>query len=200
MSQNSCGPWWKKPICAGAFVFITGMLTVGVLNFAMEGTSSTEFCVSCHSMKGNFEEYKKTVHYENRSGVRAECQDCHVPKDFGPKLVAKVIAVRDVWSEMVGNIDTQEKFDAHRWTMAQRVWSKMEASDSRECRSCHDYDSMNSVKQDPLAARKHASAQERGKTCIECHQGLAHTMPEEPVEEVPTEAAQGEETGQDKSS
>ena len=115
--------------------FAAGIAFSVVFNIGLSSTNEMEFCTSCHSMKINLEEYKKTVHYKSASGVRATCSDCHVPKEFGPKMVAKILASKDVLHEILGTIDTPEKFEAHRWNMANRVWAKMQASDSRECRS-----------------------------------------------------------------
>jgi cytochrome c-type protein NapC len=134
-------------------------------------------------MKWNLEEYKETVHYRSASGVRAICSDCHVPKPLIPKLIAKVMAAKDVFHEIIGTINTKEKFEKHRWEMAQRVWAKMKATDSRECRSCHDFTSMDLSEQDRLARKKHGKAVEKGKTCIDCHKGIAHEDPEEPEED-----------------
>ena len=40
-------------------------------------------------MKENvFKEYQNTIHYTNRTGVRATFPDCHVPKEWGPKTVS----------------------------------------------------------------------------------------------------------------
>jgi len=33
--------------------------------------------------------------------------------------------------------------------------------------------------QDRVARKKHARAREEGKTCIDCHKGVAHELPEE---------------------
>lgn len=87
-------------------------------------TNELEFCTSCHSMQVNLKEYQETVHYKSASGVRAVCSDCHVPKSFGPKMVAKVLAYKDVLHEILGTLDTQEKYEAHRWEMASEVWEK----------------------------------------------------------------------------
>lgn len=143
-------------------------------------TNTTEFCTSCHSMQWVQEEWMESYHYKNASGVRAGCSDCHVPHSLGPKLYAKVMAAKDVWGEIMGTIDTEEKFEAHRWKMANRVWAKMEATDSRECRSCHAFDAMDLTEQEKTSRKKHNRAQEQGKTCIECHKGVAHEEPSEP--------------------
>ena len=167
-------------------VVLAALVVYGIAFYPLlEATNSTEFCVSCHSMQATvYKEYKTSLHYSNPSGVRAGCPDCHVPKPLGPKLVAKVRAAKDVWHEMLGTIDTPEKFEAHRWRMASAVWAMLERTDSATCRSCHSWDSMDLEEQDRIGRRKHRSAKEEGKTCIECHKGLVHKLPKAPGPEV----------------
>jgi nitrate/TMAO reductase-like tetraheme cytochrome c subunit len=126
-----------------------------------------------------FEDYKQTVHYKNASGVRVVCSDCHVPRDWGRKLVRKIKASGEVYHKLMGTIATQEKFDDKKLELAERVWASMEASDSRECRNCHSYEAMQFSDQDDRAAEKMEHAQEKGETCIECHKGIAHRLPDD---------------------
>lgn len=159
---------------------LVGILGWSGFHTVLEATNTTEFCISCHEMNDTvYQEYKQTVHYANRTGVRAGCPDCHVSKALGLKLIAKVKASHDVWSTLTGSINTKEKFEAKRMAMAQSQWNQMKASDSRECRDCHHVDGMSLQKQRPAAQRKHASAQQEGKTCIDCHKGIAHLLPRE---------------------
>jgi len=171
-------------------IFTAGVIFTGLFNMGLAYTNQMEFCTSCHSMKVNLEEYKETIHYKSASGVRAVCADCHVPKAFGPKMVAKVLAYKDVMHEILGTLDTKEKYEAHRWDMANRVWAKMKATDSRECRSCHKWDAMDLAEQDRSARKRHGRARDEGKTCIDCHKGIAHEEPDEPEEPDSGEAAQ----------
>ena len=134
-------------------------------------------------MKTNLEEYKETVHYKNASGVQATCSDCHVPKQFLPKMFAKIMAAKDVYHEILGTIDTPEKYEARRWEMANRVWAKMKATNSRECRNCHQFENMDLTEQSRSARSRHGNAPDAGKTCIDCHKGIAHEEPDEPDEE-----------------
>ena len=169
----------KLAIIAAAGFFVG---VVGVFAFAstVSYTNTTEFCVSCHSQQVPYQEYQQSPHYENASGVRAGCADCHVPAATGPKLLAKLMAVKDVYHEILGTIDTPEKYEQRRWLMANRVWRKMEATDSRECRDCHVDHAMDLTQQDSTAKKKHRRARESGKTCIDCHKGVAHEEPREP--------------------
>lgn len=159
------------------------LVVIGGFTTVVESTNTLEFCVSCHDMTYNYEEYKKTVHYSNPSGVRAVCSDCHVPKrGWYDEMRRKFIAGKDVISEVFGVIDTREKFDRHRLVMAKREWERMRESDSIGCRNCHSWESMSLKDQDSLAAKKHArviSGDLKGKTCIDCHKGIAHQLPKE---------------------
>lgn len=177
---KSKGPSRLVLLILGLVVFAAGIAFAGVFSTGLHYTNEMEFCTSCHSMKVNQEEYMESVHYKNTSGVQATCSDCHVPKQFVPKMIAKVRAAKDVYHEIIGTIDTREKFEEHRWEMASRVWARMEASDSRECRNCHDFDDMDLSEQSRSARSKHARAVDKGQTCIDCHKGIAHEEPDEP--------------------
>lgn len=170
----------KKATCIGLIIFFIGAASYGGLNTFFHYTNRMEFCISCHSMKINYEEYKDTLHYKNAVGVQATCADCHVPKDFFPKLYAKLMAAKDVYHELMGTVDSKEKYEQRRWHMANLVWDKMRANDSRECRGCHDYENMDLSEQSRMARKKHTRAPLEGKTCIDCHAGIAHTEPMEP--------------------
>ena len=158
--------------------FFSGIFFWGGFNTAMEATNTMSFCISCHEMEDNvYQEYKETIHYTNRTGVRAVCSDCHVPKDWTHKMIRKVQASREVWGKITGTIDTKEKFEAKRLVLAEREWARMKASDSRECRNCHSFDSMDPEKQKLRGAKMHKIAQAENQTCIDCHKGIAHHKP-----------------------
>jgi cytochrome c-type protein NapC len=160
--------------------FVGGILFWGGFNTAMEATNTLEFCIGCHEMRDNvYQEYKQTVHYQNRTGVRAVCSDCHVPKDWTHKLIRKVKASGEVYGKIMGDIDTKEKFEAKRMELATNEWNQMKASGSRECFNCHHWDAMAAAKQKPRAQTNHVKAQAEGKTCIDCHKGIAHLLPKE---------------------
>lgn len=160
---------------------VAGVIFWGGFNTFMEYTNTLSFCVSCHEMNQLvYQEYKKTVHYTNRTGVRVICSDCHVPKDWTAKLVRKIQATNELYHKVVGTIDTPEKFEAKRKVMAERVWASMIKSDSRECRNCHSYEAMDFHKQSARGREKMQESMKKGETCIECHKGIAHKLPPMP--------------------
>lgn len=164
--------------------FFAGIIFWGGFHTAMDATNTIEFCTGCHEMHDNvYQEYQGTIHEANRSGVRAICSDCHVPRDWVHKVARKIQASNEVYHWLRGTVDTPEKFEAHRMEMASRVWKVMKESDSRECRNCHSFKSMDPRRQSPRAQKNHAEAQQAGKTCIDCHKGIAHLLPQEYVED-----------------
>lgn len=160
--------------------FIAGIFFWGGFNTALEATNTEVFCTSCHEMDDNvFEELKPTIHYSNRSGVRATCPDCHVPHDWTDKMARKMQASKEVWGKIFGTINTREKFLDNRLKLAQHEWDRLKANDSLECRNCHDYDSMDLTRQASRAAFIHRSYLATGEaTCIDCHKGIAHRLPD----------------------
>ena len=163
---------------------IAGIIFWGGFNTAMEATNTLDFCISCHEMRDNvYQEYKQTIHYSNRTGVRAVCSDCHVPKDWTHKIIRKIQASKEVYGKIVGSIDTKEKFEANRLRLATHEWARMKAADSRECRNCHSFQGMNPDAQKQRARKQHENAQRDGATCIDCHKGIAHHKPQNMPEE-----------------
>lgn len=186
MAGKIAGLWaaLRKPSAKYSLVgllsigFISGIFFWGGFNTAMEATNTLEFCVSCHEMRDNvYQEYKKTIHYSNRTGVRAVCSDCHVPKEWTHKMIRKIQASGEVWGKLMGTIDTKEKFEANRLRLAEHEWARMKATDSRECRNCHSFDGMDTEKQKLRGAKMHKIARDEKKTCIDCHKGIAHNKP-----------------------
>ncbi|MEK7696681.1 MAG: NapC/NirT family cytochrome c [Pseudomonadota bacterium] len=181
--------WWNILRRPSARYSLLSLLVVGGLggiifwggfNTVMEATNTMEFCISCHEMRNTvYEEYKKTVHYSNRTGVRAICSDCHVPKEWTAKLMRKIEATfKEVPHKILGTIDTPEKFEAKRLELAQHEWARLKKNDSLECRNCHGYEGMLKDAQTPTAWRRHQGALKKGETCIDCHKAIAHKKPE----------------------
>ena len=160
--------------------FAGGIVFWGGFNTALEMSSTETFCISCHEMRSTvYQELQKTVHWSNPSGVRAICSDCHVPRQWLAKVRRKVMATfYEVPLHLIGAVSTPESFEAARLDMARDVWASMRATDSRECRNCHRFESMAMDRQLRAAQRKHERAAQGDETCIDCHQGIAHTLPD----------------------
>lgn len=167
-----------RALVGSLVLIVLGVVLWGGFNTAMEATNTLTFCVSCHEMRDNlYPDWQHSVHASNPSGVQAACPDCHVPKEWVPKLIRKVQASAEVYHWLKGSIDTPEKFEARRPALAQKVWETMQRTDSRECRNCHQFQNMDLAGQARFAARIHEEGLNSGKTCIDCHKGIAHRLP-----------------------
>jgi cytochrome c-type protein NapC len=165
--------WWQALV-----LVIAGVLLAAAGKAGMDHTNTLAFCISCHEMKdNNFAEYSHTIHAKNRTGVKAICSDCHVPHEFVDTMIRKVRASNDILQHLLGTIDTPQKFEAHRLEMAQAVWKRMKATDSHECRNCHDVKAMDPEMQGKTAQNQHKKLMAGTKTCIDCHYGIAHKEP-----------------------
>jgi cytochrome c-type protein NapC len=165
------------------FVVIGVVLVVGGAA-GLAWTETLSFCTGCHEMRDNvYAEYKGTIHDQNRAGVRAICSDCHVPREPVALIKRKMAATFELIGHIRGVIDTKEKFEAERTELAHHVWKRMKETDSLECRNCHDAGHMDPALQSAGAQAKHALMKTQGKTCIDCHYGIAHTEPKGPTPE-----------------
>lgn len=176
--------WGSGP---GSIAVLIVGLAIGAAAFGSVGSflvyaNSEQFCANaCHEMGPLKQEHKGTIHDVNRSGVRATCNDCHVPHEYIPNYLAKLGLFSDFWGHYVTrSIDTKEKFEAKRHQLATRVWVYMKENDSRECRHCHTTAKMDPDKQTDKAKSRHEKARAEGLTCIDCHFAIAHNEPDGP--------------------
>lgn len=175
--RNRCQTCARATLITGStlLALVVGGVLLASGAAGLAWTNTENFCIGCHEMRDNvYAEFKGTIHDQNRSGVRAICSDCHVPREPWPMLLRKVRATFELWGHFTGVIDSKEKFEAHRYEMATRVWTRMKQTDSLECRNCHNAKAMSSELQSERARARHAKGQAEGLTCIDCHFGIAH--------------------------
>lgn len=158
---------------------IWGIVFWGGFNWAVEETDTLQFCISCHEMRDTvYQEYRQTIHYQNQFGVRATCPDCHVPHPWPLLIQRKIEASNELWHKILGTIDTSQKFEQHRLALAESVWASMKASNSRECRNCHNESAMDIHQMTQAAQAGMMPGLKAGLTCIDCHKGIAHHLPQ----------------------
>jgi len=144
-------------------------------------TGTNKFCGgACHSMQWALQEYRQSVHFTNRTGVRAGCHDCHIPHHYPALLWYKAKAgIKDAIGEMRGVISTEEKFNKERLRMAQHVWAEYKENNSENCRYCHQFNADTVSKQKDFVRPMHEQFLAGAMTCIDCHKGIAHNAPKE---------------------
>ena len=128
-------------------------------SFAMaEDVKALQDCESCHTEQTA--DFSASVHYINRSGVQAGCNNCHKGKQHQKgKKTPK---------------DVQEP----RIDMAMNEWKRMQENNSKECKTCHTHMAMDLAKQEPRSVERHEESFDNGETsCINCHKGISHQLP-----------------------
>lgn len=174
---------WVLFLPLGAFLSAAvGAVILFAAERTLHFTSENVFCYSCHiGMDTIVEEYQRSVHFTNETGVQASCADCHIPKEFIPMMRVKIAALEDVYHKVVGTI-TLENFEEHRFELAEPIWHELEENDSKPCRQCHLVENWNLADQSEKAQIQHDFEfwQTENKTCISCHKGVAHFMPFHP--------------------
>jgi cytochrome c-type protein NapC len=165
---------WSFAALVGAGL-VLGVAGVGSVVGAMYYTSTNAFCSTCHATNAVVE-WQRSQHYRNAVGFVAGCADCHEPHTLLGMLGRKIAAANETWNQMLGTINTPEKYEAHRLELAEKEWNRMRGNDSAECKTCHQPALMN----DPDKAflgDMHRTAIANGRSCIDCHKGVAHTAP-----------------------
>src|SRR5664280_699534 len=85
--------WFLPGLIAGALIILGG-------GKALHMTSTNEYCVSCHIHPLADAAWKKSVHYDTRSGYRIGCADCHLPPKGKGYFMAKAkTGLRDLWNK-----------------------------------------------------------------------------------------------------
>jgi nitrate/TMAO reductase-like tetraheme cytochrome c subunit len=182
--------WWHRLSTPSArwpvVVLITVGLVIGVAGVIgtqvmVAATGSNEFCGgACHSMQWVAQEYRQSVHFANRTGVRAACHDCHIPHEYPRLLWYKAKAgLNDAIQEARGVISTEDKFKKERTRLAKHVWAEYKDTNSANCQHCHAFDADIVAKQKDFVQPMHQQFLAGTATCVDCHKGIAHTAPDE---------------------
>ncbi|WP_428242784.1 NapC/NirT family cytochrome c [Gynuella sp.] len=171
---------WLLGIPVGGFAAMAvGAVMLSTFHGAINATNANAFCYSCHiGMDTIVEEYQQSIHFNNETGVQAQCADCHVPKEFFPKMLVKIRATKDIYHQLKGTV-TLENFEQLRVHQAEVVYNTMKNRDSNECKNCHNPEQWNTDMQSIRARNHHDPAAwlENNETCVDCHLGVAHKKP-----------------------
>jgi nitrate/TMAO reductase-like tetraheme cytochrome c subunit len=169
---------WSVAVLVALGIVISAIAVIGT-QVMVHVTGTDEFCgTACHSMQWVANEHRESLHGATRTGMRATCHDCHIPRNYPELLWYKAVAgTKDVIGEIRGVISNEEKFKQERMHMAGLVWAEYRANDSRACRGCHQFSQDVLAKQQEMVQVIHAPVLEGKATCIDCHKGVGHAAP-----------------------
>ncbi|GMT42246.1 MAG: hypothetical protein IEMM0002_0657 [bacterium] len=130
-------------------------------------TSSVNFCtVNCHEMAVSFREWQTSSHYDNNTGVVAECADCHLPTGFIPKIKAKIFfGIRDTVVHYLGDPENLDR----------KVLAEMAAANITDdsCTACHKNLFPSGLPRGGFLAHSRLKEGEKRK-CVSCHRQMVH--------------------------
>jgi cytochrome c-type protein NapC len=174
----------RRWLLAGVLLIglIAGVVLTSGSAVMIHHTNQTQFCVSCHVYDDFYAELQQSSHWNNASGVRVGCDDCHIPKDSLSAMVwTKAKSGAAAFNAyFLAGVDTPEEFAEQRYALQQQAHDWFKANDSRTCRNCHVADAMLTDKQSSAAKASHAMLGADGPTCVDCHSGVPHGQVQPP--------------------
>jgi formylglycine-generating enzyme required for sulfatase activity len=155
--------------------FVPGLI-VGILlilggNKALILTSNNKYCISCHIHPDADISWKRSVHYETRSGYRVACVDCHLPPKGEGYLWAKgTTGLRDLWNKWT------KDSASFNWNDRSRLENARKYTYESSCIKCHE--NLFPAKLSKTGEDAHLYYKQNRKTpdlnCINCHLNAGH--------------------------
>jgi formylglycine-generating enzyme len=156
--------WFLPGLVVGAALVIGG-------NKTLERTSTNQYCTSCHIHPEADASWKKSVHYETRSGYRIGCIDCHLPPKGHGYLWAKgKTGLRDLWNKWT------KDSASFNWQERRRLENARQYAYESSCIKCHE--NLFPLKLTKAGEDAHLYYRQTKKTpdlhCINCHLNAGH--------------------------
>lgn len=142
-----------------------------VLDTAFHATGDYEFCTSCHGYEPIALAYREDIHGgNNRVGVRAACNDCHLPHDNSLHYFW-VKAKHGIVDPTMALLKEPHEIDWHgiRERREEFVYDSA-------CLNCHKY-LLEATEDNRMAFRSHSKyfGGETDKKCVSCHENVGHS-------------------------
>lgn len=154
--------WQRQVVIIAGLVIFFLILVVG----AVEYTSRTQFCSSCHEMKAAYTGWEKGIHgvrWENDKRKEIHCYGCHTDKGLVATVKTKLNGLKEVYIHFTQEVDMD----------------KVQTSvPDRRCLECHK-DDVQENQQNPDKQHIvdfHKQHQNLGFTCMDCHRGVGHSQ------------------------
>jgi formylglycine-generating enzyme len=150
---------------------IVGVLLILGGGKALHMTSTNNYCVSCHIHPMADASWKKSTHYDTKSGMRIACVECHLPPKGQGYLWAKgTTGLRDLWSKWTKDSASFNWADRRRLEIARGY--VYESS----CIKCHE--NLFPAKLTKAGEDAHLYYTQTKKSpelhCINCHLNAGH--------------------------
>jgi|GEM_PF-407728 len=175
--------WWYRQVrwsLSQWILFVIGLILFGAFSVAATDAtdytfSTMQFCAhTCHVMESTvYPEYKKSKHYNTKTGVRPKCADCHVSRRLTFAMVDHFMSTGELFVWLTHDFSKPGSFEKIRPEAAKTARFKLLNSNSANCKNCH---TMAAIKPTRVRGQNaHREAIKNGNSnCIACHYNLVH--------------------------
>ena len=153
---------------------VLGVALMILLGSTMQKTSTNAYCMSCHVHTDADAAWKLSSHYNNPSGTKTDCIECHLPPKGQGYYAAKVrTGLKDVWAfhtKKKEDLDFESKKELdHAVTIVYNA----------SCKECHVNLFPEGISDDGVIAHLYYEENEEklGLQCISCHLDVGHYNP-----------------------
>jgi cytochrome c nitrite reductase small subunit len=153
--------------------FVLGLIFTIYSNKLIEYTSTNEFCEICHVHPHVFDSWKLSYHYDNSSGVRTNCVECHLPPKGQGYLKAKAITgARDLYGLVF-----KDSAD-YNWELKSTLEHATRHVYNESCLNCHENLFPLTLTKEGQDAHLYYTQNEDELECINCHLNVGHYDPD----------------------
>ena len=154
-------------------VLLTAVLTALFLFLGdriVRYTSTNEFCYSCHAHPHAEESWRKSDHYDNRTGIYVQCTECHLPPPGNLNyLLAKAKhGGHSVYHQIFTDIETVN------WEAKRTVENAVGFTYDESCIKCHQNLFPMQLNADGQQAHLYYQDNEDELSCLNCHMYTGH--------------------------
>ena len=159
-------------ILAGVLFGACAVIGVGAL---FNGTSTNDACLACHFHSAADDAWKQSSHFNNKSGTKADCAQCHLPEKgtFKYFKVKTKTGVKDLLSYIF------KKSEDIDWESKGELDYAKTIVFNESCKSCHHNLYPEEISDDGVTAHLYYDENETkyGLQCINCHLDVGHFNP-----------------------
>ncbi len=165
----------KRPWLIFIIGGIVGVVVMLCGNKAMHHFGTDEYCESCHVHPHTFDSWKMSTHYNNESGVRVHCIDCHLPPKgnfYHFKEKART-GLHDLWAFW-----TKDSADFN-WEEKRQLEYAVKIVYNESCKECHINLFPKGLSDEGGTAHLYYEENEKklNLQCISCHLNVGHYDP-----------------------
>ena len=154
---------------------VLGLVAMILFNTAVQKTSTNDYCMSCHVHSDSDAAWKQSSHYNNPSGTKVDCVECHLPpKGTAGYYAAKMkTGMKDLWAFWTK--DKEELDFESKKELEHAVGIVYNAS----CKECHVNLFPQGISDDGVIAHLYYEENEKklDLQCISCHLDVGHYNP-----------------------